>query len=113
MIAGRKDSLVTLPGGRKVPPLAFGYAMEFYKFYRNVYQYRIVQKRRNVLRFEVKKKNGAVSEGEMRAELIAHLRRTLEIDESGVTIDVEFVDSIPLDKSGKLRKVISEIDNSS
>jgi acyl-coenzyme A synthetase/AMP-(fatty) acid ligase len=49
----------------------------------------------------------------MQAELIAHLRRTLEIDESGVTIDVEFVDSIPLDKSGKLRKVISEIDNSS
>jgi phenylacetate-CoA ligase len=109
-IEGRKDSLVTLPSGRKIPPLAFGYAMEFYKFYHNVYQYRVIQKRRNVLRFEVKKKNGAVGEEEMRTELIAHLRRVLRIDESEVTINVEFVDGILLDKSGKLRKVLSEIE---
>ena len=109
-IEGRKDSLVTLPSGRKIPPLAFGYAMEFYKFYRNVYQYRVIQKRQNVLRFEVKKKNRPVNEEEMRVELIAHIRRMLGMDESEVVIDVEFVDSIPLDKSGKLKKVLSEID---
>ena len=109
-IEGRKDSLVTLPSGRKIPPLAFGYAMEFYKFYRNVYQYRVIQKRQNVLRFEVKKKNRPVNEEEMRVELIAHMRRMLGMDESEVVIDVEFVDSIPLDKSGKLRKVLSAID---
>lgn len=112
-IEGRTDSLVTLPSGRKVPPLAFGYAMEFYKFYRNVYQYRIIQKAKNLLKFEVKNKNKTVNEDEMRTELIAHMRRMLGINEADVTIDVEFVDNIPLDKSGKLRKVISEINHSS
>jgi acyl-coenzyme A synthetase/AMP-(fatty) acid ligase len=63
--------------------------------------------------FEVRKKNGAASEAEMRMELIAHMRRMLGINESEVVVDVEFVDSIPLDKSGKLRKVISDIDHSS
>jgi len=108
-IEGRKDSFVILPNGRKVPPLAFGYAMEFYRFYHDVYQYRIIQKKSNVLMFEVRKKNGAASEAEMRMELIVHMRRMLGINESEVVVDVEFVDSIPLDKSGKLRKVISEM----
>ena len=45
----------------------------------------------------------------MGTELITHMRKTLGIKESDVAIEVEFVESIPLDKSGKLRKVISEI----
>jgi phenylacetate-CoA ligase len=110
-IEGRKDSLVTLPNGRKIPPLAFGYAMEFYKYYRFVYQYRIIQKKSDLLRFEVKRKNGSVDDADMKTELVAHMLRTLGIDESEATIEVEFVDTILLDKSGKLRKVISQTDS--
>jgi phenylacetate-CoA ligase len=113
LIGGRKDSVVILPDGRKILPLAFGWAMEFYKFYHYIYQYRIIQKRLNLLKIQVKKKHGVANETEMAAELIANLRKTLKINQSEVDVEVEFVESLPHDPSGKLRKVLSQIDQSS
>ncbi len=112
MVEGRKDSVVTLSNERKVPALVFGWMMEFYKYYRDIYQYRIVQKRVDLLRVLIKKKPNAASESEMRGELVRHMRSMLGLSGSEVTIEVEFVDELPLDKSGKLRKIISELESS-
>jgi hypothetical protein len=112
LVEGRKDSIVVLPNGRKIPALVFGWMMEFYKYYNNIYQYRIIQKKINLLRVIVKKKSEKVADAEMREELLRNMQVMLEISEPDVKVEIEFVDDIPLDKSGKLRKVISEIQNS-
>jgi len=109
LVEGRKDSVITLPEGRKIPALVFGWIMEFYKFYRQIYQYRIVQTKIDALEFFIVKKDNRYNEMEMKAELVRHVREMLGVDESTLNITVKFVDHIPLDKSGKLRKVISNV----
>jgi acyl-coenzyme A synthetase/AMP-(fatty) acid ligase len=42
-------------------------------------------------------------------ELISHFQKTLDITDDFVHFDVEFVDDIPVSKSGKIRFVVSEI----
>jgi len=109
IVEGRKDSVVLLPNGRKVPALVFGWIMEFYKFYRNVYQYRVIQSKIDFLRILIKKKSDDVKEKTMKTELLALMRKMLNIGETEVTIEIEFVDIIPRNQTGKLRKVVSEL----
>ena len=109
VIEGRKDSFVILPDGRVLSPLVFGWSMEVFKFYHCIDHYRVVQKKIDVFKFLIKTKGGHVDEKVMEAELLAHIRKMLNVGESEVAFEIEFVDDIPLDKSGKLRKVISEL----
>jgi phenylacetate-CoA ligase len=112
LIQGRKDSLILLPDGRVVPPLVFGWIMEFFKYYRYIEHYRIIQKKANLFKIFIKKKGGDIDEREMETELARHMKKMLNVDESELTIDLEFVEEIPLDKSGKFTKVTSEIGGS-
>jgi phenylacetate-CoA ligase len=109
LIAGRKDSVITLPGGRKTHALVFGWIMEYYKFYRNILQYRIIQSRIDSIKVLIKKKDGKCDETEMKNELIVHMRKMLGVSDDELSIEVEFVEEMPLDKSGKFRKIISEV----
>ncbi|MEM3702979.1 MAG: hypothetical protein QXX79_00950 [Candidatus Bathyarchaeia archaeon] len=112
VIEGRKDSLIVLPDGRVLSPLVFGWTMEFFKFYSCIDQYRVIQKKTDLFKFLVKKRDNAVNEKVMEVELVAHVRQMLNVSESEATFEVEFVDDIPLEKSGKLRKVVSELKTS-
>jgi len=109
VLEGRKDSLIVLPDGRILSPLVIGDGMMFYKFYRNIDQYRVIQKKIDFFKFLVKKKNDGVDENVMEMELLAYVRKLFNVDESEVTFEIEFVDDIPLDKTGKLMKVVSEL----
>lgn len=109
VIEGRKDSLVVLPDGRVLSPLVFGWIMEFFKYFTDISQYRVVQKRIDLFRFIIKRRDSEVDEKHIEAELTQHFRRFLNLDASEVDSEVVFVDEIPLDKSGKLRRVVSEI----
>lgn len=109
VIEGRKDSLIVLPDGRVLSPLVFGWIMEFFKYYAYIDQYRVVQKRIDLFRFIIRKRNSKVDEKVMGAELVEHFRHFLKLDAVKVDFEVDFVDEIPLDKSGKLRKVVSEL----
>ncbi|MEM2147117.1 MAG: hypothetical protein QXJ94_00735, partial [Candidatus Bathyarchaeia archaeon] len=109
VVEGRKDSFVKLPNGRRVPALVFGWIMEFYKFYSSIYQYKIIQDNVNSLKFLIKKKPSVYDDHTMIIELSTHVRKMLGVSESELAIDVSFVDSIPIDASGKLRKVISKL----
>jgi len=108
LIEGRKDSFVVFPDGRVLSALAVGWMMEYYKFYNCVEQYRVIQKKVNLFKFLIKK-TGSVDERTMENELLSHVRKMLHVTESEVAFQVEFVDDIPLDESGKLRKIISEL----
>jgi len=108
-IEGRRDSLVILPDGRVLLPLAFGWAMEFYKFYFDIDQYRVLQERFDSLKFLIKiRDNCNLREETMAEELVKHLRGMLNIG-AEVALEVKFVNEIPPDSSGKLRKVISKV----
>jgi len=109
VIEGRKDSLVLLPDGRVLPPLVFGWAMEFFKFYSSIYQYRVIQKKIDLFKFLVKKKDDGVNEKVVEAELSDHVKKMLNIRDDEVKFEIEFVEDIPFEKSGKLRKVVSEL----
>jgi phenylacetate-CoA ligase len=109
LVEGRKDSVIVLRSGRVISALTLDWMMEFYRFCRDIYQYRIVQKKISTLKVLIRRKASAPGEGEMEAELLRHMRSTLGLSESEVAIEVEFVDEIPLDKSGKLRKLVSEL----
>ena len=107
LVEGRKDSLVALPDGRVVLPSVLNTIMGAFRFYSDIYHYRIVQKRVDLMRIFVKVKS-AVNRKVVEDELTAHFRKELNVDE--VAFEVEFVDEVPLDKGGKLATVVSELE---
>lgn len=109
VIEGRKNSLLILPEGRVLAPLAFILAIWIFKYYSCIDLFRIVQKKKDLLVFKLKIRDCDVDKRTIERELISHLRRTLEISESEVTFRAEFVDDISLDKTGKFKTVVSEL----
>lgn len=110
IIEGRKDSIVHLPDGRTLSPLALGWAMEFYRFYPFIDQYRFIQERIDLFKILIKvRENSGLNQKVMEVELIRHLKKILNLSESEVIFDVEFVEDIPLDRTGKFMKVISQL----
>jgi phenylacetate-CoA ligase len=108
MIEGRKDSFVRLPDGRLVSPRNFTIAMSTFSLYDQVDRFRVVQKRRDVVEYIVKLKNGVADSRSLALLLEAHVTKTLRLEESGVKTVVRFADDIPLDKGGKLKAVVSD-----
>lgn len=109
LIEGRKESMVVLPDGRSLSPLAIGDCMCAFRFFTYIYQYRFIQKGENVFEVLIRKKDGAIDDYLIAADLLKHIKETLGINESEVAVTVEVVDEIPPDKVGKIRKVISEL----
>jgi phenylacetate-CoA ligase len=109
IVEGRKDSIVRLPDGRSLSPLAIGISVCAFKYFKKIVQYRFIQKRLDSFQILVEKRNSEIEDAFLEKELVAHLRRTLRLNDSQAKFEVEFVKEIPLDKTGKFRKVFSEI----
>jgi len=109
VIEGRKDSLIVLPEGRLLSPRTFTIAMRMFKFYKHIDQFRVIQKKTDLFEIYIEKKNQNVDDSSMETELLAHFEEMFNIDMHEVTFKVKFVGSIPLDKSGKLMAVSSEL----
>lgn len=109
VIEGRKNSLLVLPEGQVLAPLAFVLAIWVFKYYGCIDLFRVIQKKKDLLVFKLKIKDCNVDKRTIETELVLHLRRTLEISEDEVAFEVEFVDDIPLDKNGKFKIVVSEL----
>jgi phenylacetate-CoA ligase len=107
MVEGRSDSILYLPDGRPLSPIAFIYAMQLFKLFEFIEQWRVVQEKQDSLRIDVKKIDANVNERSMETELVEHIRKVLNLS-SEVGVEVHFVNEIPLDKSGKMMKVISK-----
>jgi phenylacetate-CoA ligase len=108
LIEGRKDSIVILPSGRLVTPHIFCLNMESFRFFGLIDQYRIIQKKTDLIEIQLTVKKNARHK-EIDKELIAHFKQTLNLDADEVTFEGKFVDKIPLDRSGKLSTVVSEL----
>jgi len=110
MIEGRNDSILFLPDGRSISPIAFIVAMEEFRLFEHIEQWRVVQKNQDSFRFEIARARKTVDERTMEIELVSHIRKVLDLS-SEIEFDVDFVDNIPLDRSGKLMKVVSKLEN--
>ena len=111
MIEGRKDSFVRFPDGRLVSPRNFTIAMSMFSLYDYVDLFRVVQRDKDVVEFVVKLKEGSFDKERFVSLLEAHMREKLKLDVSGVKVTTRFVDDISLDKGGKLRAVVSEVNS--
>ena len=110
MMEGRTDSLLLLPGGTVLAPFAFVAAMMMFKFYGYIDRFRVVQRKRDLLKFLIKLKDNSVGRETVEEELLRHLKRVLNVKADELTFEVEFVEYIPLDKSGKFMLVVSELE---
>ena len=108
LIEGRKTSLLSFSNGRVLAPLALMLAVWTFKYYDLIDLFRIVQTRRDHLVFKLKLKKREVTEEEIRGELSNHIKRELKFDSETVHIDVEFLEDIPLDNTGKFTIVVSK-----
>jgi phenylacetate-CoA ligase len=106
VVEGRKDSLLVFPDGRTITPRTFTIAMNMFKFYRHIDQFRLIQKRLDLFEVEIRVKDDYPNASVVRDELLSHLQTTLNVDES-MTWRVNIVEDIPLDKNGKLMAVVS------
>ena len=109
VIEGRKDSLLLLPDGRLLSPRTFTVAMNMFKSSRDIDQFRVIQKKRNLFEIHIKKKNEAIDEEIMENELVTHLQKVLNVKRDEIALEIEFDREIPLDKTGKFSAVVSEL----
>jgi phenylacetate-CoA ligase len=108
IVEGRKDSLIVLPNGGVVTPHVLCLHMESLKFFSSIDHYRIIQKDANLIEIDLKMK-GDFDEEAVEKELAAHFGKVLNVGTDELAFKVNFVDKIPLDKSGKLSTVVSEL----
>ncbi len=110
VIAGRKCMLIPLPGGRVLAPLAFTSSVLTFRLYSYIDVYRIVQKKIDLILFRFKLREKVDDLDSFKKEFVAHVRNMLNLTED-VAVEVEIVDDIPLDDSGKFQLVFSEVGN--
>lgn len=108
LMEGRKDDVVVLPDGRAMSSFAFIAAMYQLSFYNGIDQFRIVQKNKSSFKFLIKTKDKSIDKILAEKELIEHISKIFDIRSNEVNFEVEWVDDIPLDKSGKFRIVVSK-----
>ena len=102
-VEGRADDFLIAADGKKISPTVFfPYPFESVEWIR---QFRIIQESRKKLIIQVVPKKAL----EDREEIVERAKRKLCELFGDVEVEFEFMENIPLDSSGKLRKVISRI----
>ncbi len=113
VVEGRKFSLLSLPDGRVIAPIAFMLAVWTFRLYGCIDLFRIVQKRKDLIVFKFKLKECGVKEEVIETEFKSHLREVLHMPEDQIILDIEFTRDMPLDKNGKFSIVVSELNQQS
>lgn len=101
-LKGRFNDFITLPDGRKLSPWFFWNSIDL----TGVAQFRIVQEKIDVIRVLLKVAENY--EVEQMEKTIKELRKVFG---GQVNVVVDIVDKLPRDTSGKMRSVISKIQN--
>jgi len=102
LVEGRGDDFLVATDGRLIPPTVFfPYPFENMD---KIKQFRVIQKRRDKLRIELVPKEEFLDENGFfeKAE-----KRIKQLFGEHMQVEFKVLDEIPLDKTGKLRKVIS------
>lgn len=109
IIEGRSDSLLLLPNGRTLSPRAFTIAINKFQLSKYIEQFRVIQKKIGRFEIQIKIQNQNVNRTSVEKELVEHLKKMFHMEMEEIVFDIKFVKEIPLDKSGKLIIVSSEL----
>jgi len=101
LIQGRSNDFITLPSGKVVSPLLLGVCLEKIE---GIGQYKLVQESKDILNVQILRGQN-FNEATIR-KFEDTLRETLG---STVHININIVDEIPREKSGKIRPIVSKI----
>ena len=101
LIQGRSDDFITSPSGKIVSPLLLGICLEKIE---GIGQYKLVQETTDIFNVQIVKGQN-FNEATIR-EFENALRETLD---SSVHININIVDEIPREKSGKIRPIVSKV----
>ena len=108
-IEGRKDSLIILPDETEISPRTFSVAMSMFKYYSLLRQFRVVQKTKNLFKIDLVLINKNVHLDLIENELLIHMRNIFKFINTDIYYDINFVEEIPIENSGKHRYIISDI----
>ena len=109
VVEGRKDSFLALPGGRTVSPMIFNFAMSTFKYYADVDQYLIRQKKIDLFEVSLKMADGWVENADVVREFQSHIKKFMDFAEGEIRFDVSVVDEIERSPTGKLLSVTSDL----
>jgi phenylacetate-CoA ligase len=112
MVEGRKDSILSLPGGRTVSPMIFNFVMSSFKYYAEVEQFHIRQKKVDLFEVSLKMVDGLKAASEVIQEFENHIRKFDDFA-NDVRFDVFVVDEIARSPTGKLLSVSSDLTDKS
>jgi phenylacetate-CoA ligase len=101
LIQGRSNDFITLSSGKVISPLLLGVCLEKIE---GIGQYKLVQESKDILNVQIVRGQN-FSEATIR-EFEDALRGTLG---SSVHININIVDEIPREKSGKIRPIVSKV----
>jgi phenylacetate-CoA ligase len=112
MVAGRSNSFLTFPDGNRVGPWVIIEHLKAFTLTKEIDQYRVIQKRKDLVEIYVKKSNEQVDEEKLSNFLTSNIRDGLQnlekIDVSNVQFDVKFVNEFETTARGK-QNVIQSI----
>ena len=109
IIEGRTDQVLPLPNGSYFSPRHFCLTMNSFELINYFDQFRVIQKKIDSFEFLIKMKNNQIEEKKMKERLADHIRKMLNLEDYNMTFEINFVNEIPLEKTGKLRAVVSEL----
>jgi len=101
LIQGRSNDFITLPSGKVISPLLLGVCLEKIE---GIGQYKLVQESKDILSVQIVRGQD-FNEATIR-KFEETLRETLG---STVHININIVDEIPREKSGKIRPIVSKV----
>jgi phenylacetate-CoA ligase len=100
-IAGRTDDLIRLADGRIISPFTIS---KILRFITGIAQFKMVQERKDAFQILIVRGKG------FSPETVETVRREMKKPlGEGVLLDIQLVDHIPLDPSGKIRAVLSRV----
>ena len=105
VIEGRKDDFIILPSGTIISPRN----INFLEYIEGIVEYRIIQKKQNKIVVQATK---GINFSQKTITQIKDEIRNGCLDED-IEINVEIVDEMPREKSGKIRAVVSELNKAS
>lgn len=101
LIQGRSNDFITLPSGKVISPLLLGVCLEKIE---GIGQYKLVQESKDILNIQIVR--GQNFNEATISELEKALRETLN---NNVHININIVDEISREKSGKIRPIVSKV----
>ena len=109
VIEGRKDSFIVLHDGNIISPRALTVTMSTFPYYDDIDQFRIIQRKVDQFEIYLKMKRNNYDENDIKHKLEEYFFKLLNISKNETKVNINFVQNIPLSKTGRLMAVYSEL----